>query len=99
MSQDRPVFVIMTGLLHLYRSERQLPSRVRVEVPADGVTAREIAVALDLPVERIEGLFLNHTCADLDAMVVPGDRVAFVPYGTPASHPAFFGRFDKARGR
>ena len=25
--------------------------------------------------------------------VLPGDRVAFVPRGTPASHPAFFGKF------
>jgi len=25
--------------------------------------------------------------------VMPGDRVAFVPPGTPASHPAFFGPF------
>jgi hypothetical protein len=27
---------------------------------------------------------------------MPGDRVAFVPYGTPASHPAFFGAFTTA---
>jgi hypothetical protein len=31
-------------------------------------------------------------------MVHPGDRVAFVPLGTPASHPAFFGPFVEHEG-
>jgi hypothetical protein len=75
------VTVRMIALLHTYRRERGLPVRVSLEVPEDGTRAIDIARDLDLPVERIEGLFLNGR-----------DRVAFVPHGTPASHPAFFGR-------
>ena len=57
------------------------------------MTARELASSLGLPLERIDGEFINHRSADLDTVVHPGDRVAFVPLGTPASHPAFFGPF------
>ena len=41
-----------------------------------------------LPEERIDGIFYNHVPAGLGTTVRPGDRVAFVPLGTPASHPA-----------
>jgi hypothetical protein len=57
------------------------------------VTALDLAGSIGLPLELIEGVFHNFTSAGLDALVLPGDRVAFVPPGTPASHPAFFGRF------
>lgn len=86
------VTVRMIAFLHTYRRERGLPVTVSVEVPEGGVRAVEIARDLDLPIERIEGVFLNGRLLGLGAMVMPGDRVAFVPYGTPASHPAFFGR-------
>jgi len=93
MSQTAPVTVRMLGLLHTHRVERSLAPSVQERVPDDGVTARELALSLGLPVELIDGEFLNHRSADLDAVVRPGDRVAFVPIGTPASHPAFFGPF------
>lgn len=86
------VTVRMIALLHIYRRERGLPVMVSVEVPEGGVRAVDVARDLDLPVERIEGLFLNGRLLGLGAVVSPGDRVAFVPHGTPASHPAFFGR-------
>ncbi|MEA5075998.1 MAG: MoaD/ThiS family protein [Coriobacteriia bacterium] len=86
------VTVRMIALLHTYRRERGLPVRVTFEVPSEGMAAITIARALELPIERIEGLFLNGRLVGLGAPVYPGDRVAFVPHGTPASHPAFFGR-------
>lgn len=86
------VTVRMIALLHTYRRERGLPVRVALDVPAEGVSAMDIARELDLPIEGIEGLFLNGRLVGLGARVYPGDRVAFVPHGTPASHPAFFGR-------
>lgn len=97
MPGNQPITVRTLGLLHVHRRERGLPTTVQVSVPDGGRPASEIAAALDLPLAMIEGLFLNHVCTHLDAVVMPGDRVAFVPYGTPASHPAFFGRFDKLR--
>jgi hypothetical protein len=95
MSDERSVTLLAIGFLHSMRREAGLPSRMIVEVPPAGVSARALALDLGLPPERIEGIFLNHSCAPLDAVIRPGDRVAFVPFGTPASHPAFFGGFDR----
>ncbi len=92
-TDTRPVTVRMIAMLYGYCQQRGLPTTVRLEVPPQGRSAREIALELQLPVERIEGVFLNHRGAGLDALVHPGDRLAFVPPGTPASHPAFFGTF------
>jgi hypothetical protein len=48
------------------------------------MTALALARQLDLPLERIEAVFINGHSHDLDTAVVQlGDRVGFVPYGTP----------------
>ena len=94
MAARSDVTVCMFGFLHSLRRERGLATTVEIEVPAGGVEARQIARELALPEERIDGIFYNHVPAGLGTTVRPGDRVAFVPLGTPASHPAFFGRFD-----
>ena len=93
MSDSTTSTVRMLGFLHTHRVDRGLPPSVQVELPEGGMTARELASSLGLPLERIDGEFINHRSADLDTVVRPGDRVAFVPLGTPASHPAFFGPF------
>ena len=85
--------VRMIAFLDTYRKERGLPTTVLVEVPSGGVPARGVAESLGLPLDIIEGAFLNQRSVGLDATVKPGDRIAFVPFGTPASHPAFFGAF------
>lgn len=93
MSNDlAPVTVRMLAFLHTHQRELGRPTVLSVDVPAEGVRALDIATSLELPLEIIEGLFLNGTLLGLGALVRPGDRVAFVPYGTPASHPAFFHR-------
>ncbi|MDO8879570.1 MAG: MoaD/ThiS family protein [Coriobacteriia bacterium] len=84
--------VRMLAFLHAYRRDRGLPASVAVTVPAEGFTAAALAESLELPLDRIEGLFLNARLVGLEAIVHPGDRVAFLPHGTPATHPAFFGR-------
>jgi hypothetical protein len=88
----------MFGLLHLYRTERGLPTMVEVDVAAGGTTGRELATRLDLPVERIEGVFVNRTVYGIDHPIEPGDRVAFVPYGTPGPHRVFLGLYQAGRG-
>ncbi len=87
------VTVRAIAFLDTFCKERGLPTTMSVEVPDTGVSAYDLAGSVGLPVERIEGIFHNYTVSGLDAVVFPGDRVAFVPYGTPASHPAFFGPF------
>ena len=97
MSTDQRVTVRLLAYLHLLRSEQGLPSTFTVAVPADGMTAAELASELELPTSYVEGVFHNHKKSGLDCLVLPGDRVAFVPPGTPASHPAFFGAFQEVR--
>jgi molybdopterin converting factor small subunit len=93
MPVTKPATVKTIAFLATFRSDRGLPTTELVDVPQTGETARQLAAVLGLPLDRVEGVFLNHRTAGLDAVVRPGDRVAFVPYGTPASHPAFFGPF------
>lgn len=93
-----PVTVRMFGLLHMYRSELGLPSTVEADVPPAGTTGRELATSLGLPCEMIEGVFVNRTVYGIDHPIVPGDRVAFVPFGTPGPHRVFLGLYDAGRG-
>jgi hypothetical protein len=88
------VSVRMFGELCTLRHARGLEAETTVEVPAEGMSGRELALELDLPVERIEGIFCNHTIRSLDHLVGPGDEVAFVPYGTPGPHRYFLGLYE-----
>lgn len=93
MTETSYATVRMIAFLDTYRKDRGLPTTVSFEVTDAGASARSIAVDLGLPLDMIEGVFHNWRGEGLDTIVYPGDRVAFVPLGTPASHPAFFGRF------
>lgn len=74
------------GLLHADRTRRGLPSVVQVEIPEEGIAARELAISLELPLNLIEGVFCNGTVCGASHVLMPGDRVAFVPKGTPGPH-------------
>ncbi len=89
-----PVTVRMFGLLHLFRTEQGLPSTVEVEIPENGTTGRDLAEELGLPCEKIEGVFVNCTVYGIDHPIMPGDRVAYVPYGTPGPHRVFLGLYN-----
>lgn len=59
----------------------EFPYRVRLEKEC---SALELARMLDLPEDRIEAVFINRLSESLaTARVRPGDRVGFVPHGTP----------------
>lgn len=92
MSAHPDTTVRMLAFLHTYCREHGLPTITTVTIPTDGVRADALASSLRLPLGMIEGVFVNGRLLGLGAAISPGDRVAFVPYGTPASHPAFFGR-------
>jgi len=87
------VTVRAIAFLDSFCREHGMPSTLSVEVPEAGVTAFDVAEMVGLPIRSIEGVFHNYSVSGLDVVVRPGDRVAFVPYGTPGSHPAFFGPF------
>jgi len=97
MSDNAPVQVRIFGLLAAVRTERDEPTTLEIEVPEGGTTAEKIASDLGLPPELIEGAFCNHTVYGLDHIVHPGDRIAFVPYGTPGPHRFCLGLYDAGR--
>lgn len=81
----------MFGALHTLRKERGQASIAEVVIPAEGRSARDIARELELPLEKIEGVFINAIVYDIDHRILPGDRVAFIPTGVPGPHRFMLG--------
>jgi molybdopterin converting factor small subunit len=89
--------VRMFGALHTIRRERGLEPTTEVCIPAGGCAARDLACELDLPLEKIEAVFVNHKAYDLDHVIQQGDRVAFVPTGVPGPHRFLLGIYGAGR--
>lgn len=85
--------VRLFGALHALRRERGLSTTMTFEVPEEGITGEELASALDLPLDLVEGVFRNHTVGPVSERLYPGDEVAFVPEGTPGPHRFFLGLY------
>ncbi|HJV34214.1 MoaD/ThiS family protein [Geomonas sp.] len=76
--------VRMFGALHTVRKERGQKSTVNVAIPPEGRTGFDLAGDLELPMNKIQGIFINHKAYSLDHLIQPGDQVAFIPTGIPA---------------
>ncbi|WP_066639537.1 thiamine S protein [Desulfolucanica intricata] len=71
--------------------QRNWPFPVYIKL-TDECSAVELAKMMDLPLEKIEAVFINGLAKPLeDGWVKPGDRVAFVPPGTPGPYRALLG--------
>lgn len=92
-----PVTVRIFGSLRPSRTERGLPTQFSHEVGADGVPARELAETFGLPMDRVEGVFVNHTVHGLSTVVMPGDRIAFIANDTPGPHRFFLGLYEAGK--
>lgn len=91
MSTQTNTTVRMFGALHTLRRERGLQSTIEVNVPPGGCAACDLARKLDLPLEKIEAVFVNHKAFGLDHLIQAGDRIAFVPTGIPGPHRVLLG--------
>ena len=98
MPEQRSVTVRFFGCLHTLRRQRGLPASVEAEVPPQGLTGEELARALELPLELVEAVLVNRKAYGLDHWVCSGDRVAFVPRGTPGPHRFTLGIYSAGRG-
>jgi hypothetical protein len=87
----------MFGLLHSNRRAAGLPTTLEVDVDEAGTTGRQLATDIGLDLDLIEGLFVNRTIYGLDHPVAPGDRIAFVPRGTPGPHRFYLGLYNAGR--
>lgn len=97
MSTQTNTTVRMFGALHTYRRERGLEPTTGVTIPPEGCAACDLARELDLPLEKIEAVFVNHLAYSLDHVIQPGDRVAFVPIGIPGPHRLLLGIYGAGR--
>jgi molybdopterin converting factor small subunit len=71
--------------------EKGLPDHLEERVPPEGKTGHDLAEKLGLPTEKIEAVFRNGHIQRLDEKIYPGDRVAFVPPGTPGPYRVLLG--------
>ena len=58
---------------------------------AEETSARDLAGKLNIPLDRIEIVFVNGMARGIDCTISPGDRVAFVPPGTPGPYRVILG--------
>ena len=89
--------VRMFGTLHTLRRDRGLEPTIETIIPPGGCAACDLARELDLPLEKIEAVFVNHLAYSLDHIIQPGDRVAFVPTGIPGPHRVLLGIYGAGR--
>ena len=96
MGEKKATIRIFGSLRPLFE-RKGLPFEFEMDVPKDGITARDLAVSLDIDLPLIEGVFVNHTVHGLAALVRPGDRIAFLPHDTPGPHRFFLGIWKAGR--
>jgi len=102
MKEDREpgiVTIRLFGSLQALMKERGLPLCYERVVPREGKTGFEVAAELELPDDRIEAMFRNGLIQGLHQKVFPGDRVAFVPRGTPGPYRVLLGMVGGNRGQ
>lgn len=59
------------------------------------ISAFTLAGKLSIPIEKIEIVFINGKAKPIDCLLKPGDRVAFVPPGTPGPYRVLLGFKNK----
>ncbi len=87
----RAVTIRLFGLLRSFGKAKDLPACLEESVPPEGRSGLEIAEEIGLPTDKIEAVFRNGRIQRLDERVYPGDRVAFVPPGTPGPYRVLLG--------
>jgi len=79
------------GTLMKIFKDRGWPFPLKVDLPPHGITAADLAAMLGIPADGVEAVFINGRVQGLDSRVTPGDRVAFVPPGTPGPYRLLLG--------
>ncbi len=98
MSESPNTVIRIYGCLRTLRRERGLPATAELWLPPEGRKAVEVARELDLPLEKIEGVFCNHRAYDLDRLLKAGDQIAFIPTGVPGPHRFMLGIHEAGKG-
>jgi len=70
--------------------QRGLPFPLLVDLTGE-CTAEELAQRLEIPPDYVEAVFINGMVSSPGQRISPGDRVAFVPPGTPGPYRVILG--------
>jgi hypothetical protein len=72
--------------------EREWPFPILLDLEEE-ISAVNLAGKLNLPIEKIEIVFVNGSANPIggQCIIKPGDRVAFVPPGTPGPYRVLLG--------
>ena len=91
-----PVEIRAFGRLSGILRDRNLlePHLLEIKKPLKGL---ELAGRLGIPVKEIEVIIVNGVVQSMEHLIQKGDRVAFVPYGTPGPYRVLLGFINKAR--
>jgi len=94
---EKTVEVRVFGKLRRHLEERGMPVMMEMPMKQDESRAFDLARELDLPPEEVEAVFRNGQVQNIYDPVHPGDRLAFLPYGTPGPYRAFLGIWKEGR--
>lgn len=83
--------------LNSYLKKRygSMPIFLEIDNPISGL---ELSKQLEIKREDIEVIFVNGFVQQLDYMIQPGDRVAFLPPGCPGPYRVALGFYGKNQG-
>jgi hypothetical protein len=94
-----PVHISIFGSLRIFMDEQGAPYTLEKEIEPEGMAAYDIARDLNIPPDKIEAVFCNGRIRNIYDTVLPGDRVAFFPHGTPGPYRFFLGMIRENRKR
>lgn len=90
-SSHGKVEVLGFGLIRDIFKQNNWPVPLELELD-QACPAIELAGKIGLPVDKIEAVFINHKVMPIqEAVVRPGDRVAFIPVGVPGPYRVLLG--------
>lgn len=93
----KTVEVRVFGNLRRHLGKQGLPTVMEMPMKQDKSRALDLARELNLPPEEVEAVFRNGQVQNIYDPVHPGDRLAFLPYGTPGPYRTFLGIWKEGR--
>lgn len=72
-----------------------MPFYINLDEPVSGT---QLALQLEIPRKDIEVIFVNGFVQELDYLIHPGDRIAFLPPGCPGPYRIALGFYGKNHG-
>ncbi len=85
------------GRLASIARKKKWPDPLRLDLK-QSTTGTDLAKKLEIPREEIEVIIVNGVTQSLSYSIKPGDRVAFVPWGTPGPYRIWLGFIYKNKG-